>query len=350
MGIALVLVVAAFWAARQPWGNPLVEIRAVVANAGQIGHGDDVIYRGVPIGSVSDVRLSPASDGVFVSMMVKPGLVFPPDAGIVIEPAALMGGWQVEVVSKSWHPEIQFTQPRSKGLMPGGTMTDLTQITAAASQIEAAIDTVSTSFTPEKAKNIVKVVEHAQIVSDQMRVAMDQRAHSFSATGGGVLQNSVNARRMTDSIRLAAVAMRDSLAHGSMARMLAGARTASENLNALSARFAAAAANAPGMVAKAQGTMTTVQHGAEGLAGMVGARQPQAARLSVTLAQAQAAMRQLEQTVSAIQQDSSALGRIINDPTQYEQTVRAMVTLRQMLDDLQENPGKYIGRNARRPK
>jgi hypothetical protein len=234
--------------------------------------------------------------------------------------------------------------------MPGGTMTDLTQITAAASQIEAVIDTVSGSFTEAKARDIVNVVANAELVSNDMRVAMDRQAHSFSATGGGVLRNSADARRMSDSIRLAAVGMRDSLAHGSIARMLAGARTASENLNALSARFAAAAANAPGMVAKAQATMTTVQHGAEGLSGMVGARRPQAARLSVTLEQAQAAMRRLEQTVAAMQQDSSALGRIINDPAQYEQTLRAMITLRQMLDDLQENPGKYIGPSAGRQK
>jgi hypothetical protein len=342
----LAVVVGGFWASQHRWGTAPAQIRAVVMTAGQLGHGDQVFYRGVPIGKVSDISLSPSNDGVYVSMLVQPGLVFPPDVGIVIEPQAALGGWQVEVVSRAWHPEIIFAQPRSAAVVPGGTMTDLTQLTSAASQLEAAIDTVATSFTPAKAKEIIQVVDHAQVVSNDMRIAMDRRAHSFSATGGGVLASSAHARGMTDTMRMNALAMRDSLAHGSVRAMLAGARSASANLNALSARFAAAAESAPAMVAKAQATMTTVQHGAEGLNGMVGARGPQAARLSVTLQQAQAAMRTLEQTVAAMQQDSSALGRIINDPAQYEQTVRAIVTLRQMLDDLQANPGRYIGRRG----
>jgi ABC-type transporter Mla subunit MlaD len=344
----LVVVVGGFWAAQHPWGTPQVRIRAAVESAGQLENGDEVIYRGVPVGKVSDISLSPANDGVYVSMMVRQGLRFPPDAAIVIEPEAVLGGWQVEVVSKSWHPEIRFAQPRSALVMPGGTMTDLTQLTSAASQIEAAIDTVATSFTPVKAREVVRVVDHAKVVSDEMRLAMDRQAHSFSATGGHVLATSAHARGLTDTVRLNALAMHDSLTRGSIHAMLANAREASAGLNALSARFAAEAANAPGMVARAGATLATVQHGAESLNRMVGARGPQAARLSVTLQQAQDAMRTLERAVDAMQQDSSALGRMVRDPAQYEQTLRAMVTLREMLDDLQENPGKYISLRPRR--
>jgi hypothetical protein len=37
------------------------------------------------------------------------------------------------------------------------------------------------------------------------------------------------------------------------------------------------------------------------------------------------------------------MGRLLADPALYEETQRAIVTLRRLLADIQQNPAKYIG-------
>jgi hypothetical protein len=62
-----------------------------------------------------------------------------------------------------------------------------------------------------------------------------------------------------------------------------------------------------------------------------------------TIAEVRAAMSTLNQAMQKINEGNGKLGRLLTDPTLYEETQCAVDTLRRVLTDIQQNPGRYIG-------
>jgi phospholipid/cholesterol/gamma-HCH transport system substrate-binding protein len=54
-------------------------------------------------------------------------------------------------------------------------------------------------------------------------------------------------------------------------------------------------------------------------------------------------MSTLNQAMQKINEGNGKLGRLLTDPTLYEETQCAVDTLRRVLTDIQQNPGRYIG-------
>jgi ABC-type transporter Mla subunit MlaD len=346
---ALVVALLLTWGVRRARVRPPAGITGLFSSVGQIRTGDKVFYRGVKIGKVQEIRLSPGQDGVFVEMEVLPDLRFPPDVGVLIEPSALLGSWQAEVVSRSWHPELQFAIPRQAGaVLPGATLTDLTALTAAASHLEAVIDTVKRGFTPAKIAEIHATVDRAQTLSEQLRGLLGAQGQTYDKTGHGVLASSQGIAAMSRSAATQAAAMRDSLHGGSVADMLASARVASQNLDLVAARLGVQGAAMRARMAGADSSLGAIQRVAEGMNGTLRAMGPRAAQAGALLENAQRAMRTLDAAMSGMQNDTSALGRLISDPAQYQNALKAVSDLRLMLDDLQAHPERYIGSNRRR--
>ena len=71
--------------------------------------------------------------------------------------------------------------------------------------------------------------------------------------------------------------------------------------------------------------------------------QPGLAQLPPTIAEARQAMATLNQAMTKMNEGNGTLGRLMSDPALFEETQRAIVTLRRLLADIQQNPAKYIG-------
>jgi phospholipid/cholesterol/gamma-HCH transport system substrate-binding protein len=320
------------------------EITAVFHETVLLARRNNVMYRGVKIGKVKEMRLAPGSDLVYVTMVVSPGLHFPPDAAALIEPQSLMGSWQVQIISKGWHPELQFAKPPRAGLLPGAALPSLTALTAAATRLELDIDSLSRSFTPAKVAAIHRTVDQAEDLSNHLRGMVGVQGDTLSRTGGGILANSQKILALTQGARATAQGMRDTLTSGgSTVAMIASARTASANLAAFSAQLRRMGGRAGASIRGADSMLTSVQAMSESVGRSTSGMGASAAGAAAQLQNAQRGMRALEQMLSASQQDSSAIGRLVNDPAAYQQALQAVTDLRKMLEDLQANPGKYIG-------
>jgi phospholipid/cholesterol/gamma-HCH transport system substrate-binding protein len=345
IGVILAAIVAIV-AVRTFLARGGADIVGVFHEAQLLARGNNVIYRGVKIGKVKEIRLSPRNDLVYVTMHVESGMRFPPDAAALIEPQALMGNWQVQIISQAWHPELEFPRvTRTRSVMPGAALASLTELTSVASRLELDIDTLSQSLTPAKIVQMHRTVDNAQRVSEQLREATAARGRNLNQAGGGVLAMSQGVQTLTRGVTTLAAGMRDSLVTGgSAAAMLANARTASANLAAFSAQLNAMAARSGATLRSADSSLTRAQRMSESLGTTARAMRPRVDSAGAMLLRAQQSMRTLEQAVAMAQQDTSSLGRLINDPAAYERTLRAVADVRRMLEDMQAHPERYLGK------
>jgi phospholipid/cholesterol/gamma-HCH transport system substrate-binding protein len=59
--------------------------------------------------------------------------------------------------------------------------------------------------------------------------------------------------------------------------------------------------------------------------------------------EARQAIATLQRAAAKIEEGQGTLGRLMEDPALYEETQRAVATLRRLLADIQANPAKYVG-------
>lgn len=343
----VVALVGAIWLSGQSFGTPQRELRAVFSQVGVLAEGSPVKYRGVRVGRVTGIELTPAGNGVLVSMGVDDKVVLPPDAGALISPESFFGDWQVALVSRAATENVDFVQMRGVEAIPGATMPDITELTAVAADIaddmQILSDRVQLAFTEETAINIRETLNDMREVSRQVQGFIDQQTRVYGQVGTNVLESTANIRTATAEASLAARDIRTTLNQGEVRQILNNAQQASANLNALSEQLRGAASGVPGLVARADTTLGAFGQTAATLNTTIAGLQPSLVELGPTIAEARSAMATLNRAMTAMEQGNGSLGRLLNDPALYEETQRAIVTLRRLLADIQQNPAKYIG-------
>ena len=343
----VVALIGSVWLSGRSFGGEERELRAAFTEVGVLGEGSPVKFRGVRVGRVTKIELTPRGNGVLVTMSVDERVVLPQDPGVVISPESFFGDWQAAIVSRSTVDNLDFVQMRGVEALPGATMPDITQLTAVAADIaddmQILSDRVQIAFTEQTALDIRRTVENVQEVSDQLRGFFDQQTRVYGAVSNNVLESTANIRNATATASSAATDIRNSITQGEFQDILQNARTASANLAAFSAQLQGAASGVPGLVARADTTLATFGQTAATLNQTINGLQPQLAQIGPTIAEAQAAMSTLNQAMQRIQQGQGSIGRLLNDPALYEETQRAIATLQRLLADIQQNPRKYIG-------
>jgi phospholipid/cholesterol/gamma-HCH transport system substrate-binding protein len=345
----LVALVGAIWLSGQSFGAEDRTLRAAFTEVGVLAEGSPVKFRGVRVGRVEKIELTAGGNGVLVTMAVDEGVVLPRDAGVVISPESFFGDWQAAIVSRSaaQSQSLDFVQIQGVDALPGATMPDITQLTAVAADIaedmQILSDRVQIAFTEETALDIRRTIGNVQDVSDQLRGFIDQQTRVYGQVSRNVLESTANIESATAEASLTARDIRTTFNQGEVRQILRNAAQASANLETFSRELSGAAAGVPGLVARADTTLAAFGRTATTLDATIGGLQPQLAQLGPTLAEAQSAMATLNRAMQAIEQGDGSLGRLLNDPALYEETQRAIVTLRRLLADIQQNPAKYIG-------
>ncbi|HEX2190114.1 MAG TPA: MlaD family protein [Longimicrobiaceae bacterium] len=336
----LVMAVGGYWLTGRTWGAEQREIVATFQRVGLLGEGSQVKYRGVPVGRVESIRLSERGDGVFVTMTVTPEVTFPQDAGVLISAESFFGDWQAEIVSQNGYPELVWATSNRPGVFPGAALPDITELTAVAARIATDIETLSErvelAFTEETAIKIRETIENVQEVSEQLGGFVDQQTGTYRDVSQNVLQATANVRDATATAERVANEFGAAVNQGDIQAVLANARASSENLRVFSEQLQTAGQGVPGLMARADTTLGTLNQTIAGV-------QPQLAQIGPTLEEARAAMATLQRAAAKIEQGEGTLGRLLEDPALYEETQRAVATLRRFLADVQQNPGKYIG-------
>lgn len=336
----LVLAFGGYWLTGRQWGGQPREITATFQRVGLLNEGSEVKYRGVNIGRVERIVLSERGDGVFVTMSVSPDVTFPQDAGVLISAESFFGDWQAEVVGQNGYPELQWATTTRPGVLPGAALPDITELTAVAARIATDIETLSErvelAFTEETAIEIRETIENVAEVSDQLSGFIAQQTGTYRDVSQNVLQATANVRDATATAERVAGEFGAAVNTGDIQAMLGNARQASTNLRDFSAQLEAAGRGVPGLMARADSTLGTVNQTVAGL-------QPQLAEIGPTIVEARTAIGTLQRAMVKIEEGQGTLGRLLEDPALYEETQRAVATLQRLMADIQQNPAKYIG-------
>ena len=364
----VLLVFGAYWLAGAEWGAEQREIVAAFREAGDLNEGNPVNYRGVQVGRVSRIALSERGDGVYVTMNVRADVELPPDAGVVLSPVSLFGDWQAQIVSVAGMPELEFTTTTVPDVLPGSTLPDISQLTAVAARIAGDIEVltrrVDLAFTEETAVKIRQTVDNVEEITAQLTGFVDQQGRVFADVSQNILAASERVSGATETVERMAQQVDATLERGDIEAILTNAREAAEGLRTLSDELTVAVGGVPGLMARADTTIVAFGATADDLGAVLRELEPQInevgpllaqaremmasidQEMAPTLAQAREAMATLEQAAAKIEQGEGTLGRLLEDPTLYEETQAAIATLRRLLTDLQADPARYI-RNIR---
>jgi phospholipid/cholesterol/gamma-HCH transport system substrate-binding protein len=337
----VIMVIGALWLSDKPWAEPQREIVAIFRQVGQLTKGNPVKFRGVQVGRVTEVNLAPGGEGVLVTMEVKPDLVLPPQTAVVLSPASLFGDWEADLVSPS-AVQLEFTQARTPGILPGATLPDITELTAVGARIANDMETlanrVELAFTEETALKMRQTVENVQEMSERLNGFVTQQTRTYAGVSQNVLEATRNINEATQTVQALAGDAREQIP-----AIVANAQQASENLRQLSVALQDATQGVPGMVSRADTTLARLNEAAGSINSLVQAAKPQVEQLGPTLEQAQEAMATLQAVMTRMQDGNGTLGRLMEDPALYEETQRAIATLQRLMADVQANPAKYIG-------
>jgi phospholipid/cholesterol/gamma-HCH transport system substrate-binding protein len=339
--LGIVLIVAgAFWLSGRPWAEQQATVVAVFREVGEVRQGNPLVYRGVPVGRVTAIELSPTGTVVLVTMQMRPDVQLPPDPGVVLAPQSLFGDWQAQLVSRQAHPELVFTASPDPAILPGTALPDISQLTAVAARIASDIESLASrieiAFTEETARNIARTVDNVQEISAQLGGFVDQQTVRFDEVARNVLSASTNIERTTLRVDRVATQVEEAIDAGEIQVILANAREASESLRVLGQQLQDVTTGVPALIARADTTMVAV-------GGLITGLQPVTAEVGPVFVEARAAMATLQRVLAQIEQGEGTIGRLLEDPALFEETQRAITTLRRILADLQENPGRYIG-------
>jgi len=343
----VVALVGSLWLSGATFGKQQHELTAVFSEVGVLAEGSPVKYRGVKVGKVTRIMLAPRGDGVLVTLNVDETVILPRDAGVVVEPESFFGDWQAAIVSRAAWQTLDFMQMPGRNVIPGATMPDITQLTAVAADIAGNLqilsDRIGLAFTEETALDIRRTVGNVEDISGQLKGFMDQQTRLYGQVGRNVLESTDNIRTATNEFTLTARDVRSNFNSGDVQQILNNARQASANLNAFSQQLNSAASGVPGLVQRTDTTIAAFGRTANSLNSTLQGLQPGLQQLPPAIAEARSAIATLNQAIQKINEGNGSLGRLIGDPALYEETQRAIVTLRRLLADIQQNPAKYIG-------
>jgi phospholipid/cholesterol/gamma-HCH transport system substrate-binding protein len=342
----LTAVIGAVWMSGQSWGQTEREVVASFARVGALAEGNPVTYRGVNVGRVRKIELSPRGTGVYVTLGVRQGVELEGDAGVVLAPASLFGDWQAEIVSQAQYPELVFTGAPRADVLPGATLPDISELTAVAARIATDIEVLSEriqiAFTPETAVKIRSTIERVEEVSQQLSGFIDVQTRTYDQVGRNVLTSTENIRGATAAAQSTMQDVRVSLQSGDVQQVLANAREATSNLNALTVELRSAAGGVPGLVARADRTLGAFGETADNLNQTIAGVRPGLAEIGPTIADARQTLTNFNALLAQLSSQEGTVGRLMSDPALYEEFQRLVATMQRLMADIQANPAKYI--------
>lgn len=309
LGIA-VGVVGTIWL-QGAWGRDQVSLRAASTSVGQLVEGASVKFRGVAVGRVESVEVVPSGEAVLIDMSVRPDLVIPADAAVLIAPESMFGDWQAEIIRRDEYDTHPYLEHLEDGVLPGVALPDFSRLTATADEIAQNLTTISErfeiAFTEETAQNLGRAIDNLGEISDRFDEIINQQAERFDALTEGV---DASTREL-----------------GAAAR---AARMSFERVDAIIA---------DGQV---QQLFTDAGAGLENLRNLTGRMDASLADLQSAARQADATFARLDGLFAAFEDEEGSLGRLLADPSLAEGAMDAVAELRTLLEDIRQHPRRYL--------
>lgn len=306
-----VAVIGTLWMQEYGWGGNEVTLEAEVRDAGQLMEGNDVKLRGVSIGQIRGIEVTPDGQAVRISMRISDGITLPESPVVILSPESMFGDWQAQITSRERFPRYDYTQPGEEGVLPGHTLPDISQLTATADEIAGNLRTlterVEMAFTEETARDIAQTVNNIQEISQRLGELVGQQAATFEELAGRMSESADELGSAARSVRRTFDRVDTLLTGGEVDNILADVETAADNIRVLS------------------GDLSESTRG-----------------LGTTLARADTTFTRLNEITERITDGEGTLGRLMQDSTFVMRAEGALENLELLLEDFRENPNRYV--------
>lgn len=317
LGIA-VAVAGALWLSGSGFGLPTYPVDVLVVDVGQLREGNQVKYRGVPVGRVGSFDVESDGQGIRIHLLLDRELPPIDDPGAVVAPESLFGEWQVEVVSKAGLPRFSFlevpqgAQVPDGGILLGGyTLPDITRLTAAANDISLNLavltDRVDRAFNDTTAQQVQRTFENIERLSEDLSILARRSSETFE--------------ELEDEVRQAAT------------------------------DIGAAAAVARNTLERADGIMATgqvdtivasVARGSQDMARLAAVLGDESGGLAGTVQSLDSTISRMDRLTARIEAGEGILGQLMTRDDLVDQASATLTQLELLLEDLRLNPKRYV--------
>ena len=310
-------VVGTLWLKGTNWGRAAVPVEVLLTDVAQLSPGSAVKFRGVQVGRVALIQVEPDGQAVRVTLELNTELALPPDAAVLLAPESFFGDWQAEIVPRSVFPGFDFyTVPPGAerggvAVLGGYTLPEMSRLTASAEQIssnlEALTDRFEVAFNDSTAVNLARAIENFAAVSADLRTLVDQQGEI--------------AMSITVSVDSA------------VAEIEASSRVARRSFERIEEILADA---------QLDSIVGNVTHATADVSKIAADLAESSDELAAALARADSAFARLDRVTAQVAAGQGTLGRMVTDSTLAVRAEDALLELSTLLQDLRENPKRYV--------
>lgn len=317
--MAIVVVALSVWGYSFLRGKNMLKVKNVYYvrydNVDQLAATSPVLIRGLPVGSVSQVKLHEDMRSIVATLDIDKGVRIPKDAVAVIINTSIMGGKAVELeVSGACSGDGcaepgSYLQGRVRGMFDA--ILDTSEdgaLSKVKSQVSEMLKTLGDSLTSPNANN-----EIARTYTQLSRLI------SNLASITGTLDKSMGSYDRHLNASLANI----QTITGALARNQDKIASSIQNLESLSAQLEKAnlGENASKLLTDAQGTMK---------------------ELNEAVDDAQVSFNQLSSIMTELQSGKGSLGKLLKDEKLYTHALATTRNLELLLQDFRLNPKRYV--------
>ncbi|MFQ5538276.1 MAG: MlaD family protein [Gemmatimonadota bacterium] len=312
-----VALVGTLWLKGTNWGQEMRPVEVLLPDVAQLSPGNRVTLRGVQIGRVGTISVEPGGHAVRVVLNLEPRVPIPDDAVVLLSPESFFGDWQAEIAGRDRYPFFSFYEvpeeelARDTLVLGGYALPELSRLTASAEQISNNLrdltDRLEIAFNEETAQNLATAIANLEAITSQLR--------DFVASQS---ETAAKVTRAADSafleIREASVAARTSFRR--IQELMGDTR-----MDSIVTYVAEASGSIRDLTGELSGSSDDVRRLVE---------------------RADSAFARLDRITAQVEAGDGALGRLLSDSTLAVQAEDVLNQLNLLLQDLRENPRRYV--------
>ncbi len=317
LGAIAVLVAGSMWLSQRRVGGADQIASARFRSIGGLKSGSPVLLRGVRIGRVTGVALG-EQNWVNIELTIGAEYEVPQRPAAVISSTTLFGDWAVDIVTDENlpnDPEIvrQIAEARRAGgdRWPGATLPDIGELTAQAGRIAGDLaliaDRVEDAFDSTSAQRLRSAFVDLSNLSRRLSQIATRQQEALIRIGDNLDTGTASLVRTAQSLERTARRADSATSREQLSRIIGSTDTITADLRAVTAD----------------------------LRGLSGAA-----------ARAQAALERIitntDSMLLRVNAGEGTLGKLSRDTTLYNESVQAVRSLREMLQDMRANPRRYF--------
>lgn len=305
------------WLQGTRFGHTVSRIDVLAREVGQLTEGNVVSLRGVAIGRVAGITVEPDGEAVRIQLRIEGTPTLPDDPVVVLAPESLFGDWQAEIVNRDRYSRFEYYEV-PLGTTEGGVpvlgayaLPDITRLTATAEDVSenlaALTDRVDRAFTDETAENLRLAISNIQQVSEDIANLIEQQANAFGDVSADVREA---AGEINAAARVARTTLESAdriLASGHVDTVLANLSDASESFDEIALDMSRASTG-----------------------------------LESTLTRADSVFGRIGRLTARVESGEGSLGRLLTDTALVVRAEGLLAELDALLQDVRENPGRYV--------